>query len=385
MSKLPSIDFIFKQLSTSLIERSERGTAILIVKDDTDTSWNSVKYSDLTEVDSEIFTADNLRAVKGTLAYNPYELIVVRMSAGTTTTTTVTGTEEGAEGNESTNSDNLKSLNSALKIIRNIRKTGWIGIAGATKGEDTALVSWIKAANNKDYTYKAVVYNVAADDKHVINFATEKVTIGNKEYGGQEYVPWIVSLAAATNITSSMTYKVCKDVEYCDCLFDEDLDKATEKGEMHITQVDDEYVIAVGINSLTTLDNVLNTEDMQYAETVEIMDMIQDDIRATFKEYIGNVRNTYANQMLFISACNGYLRELERDENYNVLDPEYGNVCDIDAEKQRSVIMVNKPEVESWTDAQVKHYPYKKTMYIKCDVKTTFCVASLHFETTLAA
>lgn len=33
---LPKINIIFKQLATSFIQRSERGIAILVVRDDTD-------------------------------------------------------------------------------------------------------------------------------------------------------------------------------------------------------------------------------------------------------------------------------------------------------------------------------------------------------------
>ncbi len=377
MSKIPSIDFIFKQLSTTIIDRSERGTAFLIVKDDTNASWTSKIYTDLTEIDESLFTENNLRAVKGALAYNPYEVIVVRTAAVTTT--------ELSEGGEPTESTAISALNNALKTIMSIRKSGWIGIAGATPEENTALASWIKARTERGCTYKAIVYNTKADNKHIINFATEKVTIGKTEYDGSEYVPWILSLAAATNIKSSMTYKVCKDISDCSCLFEKELEDATEKGEMHITQVDNEFVIAVGINSLTTLDNVHTTEDMQFVETIETIDMIQDDIRAAFKKYIGNVKNTYINQMLFVSACNGYLRGLETDDNYTVLDPDYNNMSDINVTKQRSVIMVNKPEAESWTDAQVKHYPYKRIMYLKGDIKTTFCVHNLMFEVELAA
>lgn len=48
---LPKINIIFKQLATSFIQRSERGIAILIVRDDTDGGNGYATYSDITELD----------------------------------------------------------------------------------------------------------------------------------------------------------------------------------------------------------------------------------------------------------------------------------------------------------------------------------------------
>jgi hypothetical protein len=364
-SKIPYIDIVFKQLATSAIVRSERGTAILIVKDNTDTSWDTAIYTEVTEVDAERFTEDNLKAIKGALAYNPYELLVVRADA------------------EAEDAD--AALGAALSKVQSVRSTGWIAVAGATTTEDKALASWIIAKDKRGATYKGIVYQYAADDMHIVNFATDTVTMDGEEVTGDTYIPWILSLAAATNIASSMTYKACRDITGADCLTGEELEEATNKGEMHITLVDDELVIASGINSLTTYDNNTKTEDMSFIETVETMDMIEDDIRTAFKSYIGNVRNTYENQMLFVAACRSYLDSLETDENYNVLDPDYENTVDIDCESQRNMIKVSVAEAADWTDAQVKHYPYKRTMFLAGDIKKCFCLHNLSMTIQLSA
>lgn len=362
-SKIPYISILFKQLATSAIVRSERGTAILIVKDDTDTSWDSVIYKDLTEVEEAKFTADNLRAVKGALAYNPYELLVVRCAA---------------DGGDT-------AIGAALGVVLKVRATGWIAVAEATIEENTALASWIIAKRKQGYTYKGIVWQYAADDMSIVNFATDAVTMNDEEVTGDIYVPWILSMAASINITSSMTYKTCRDISGADVLSGEELEEATEKGEMHIALVDNEYVIASGINSLTTYDNNTKTEDMSFVECVETMDMIADDIRSAFKEYIGNVRNTYANQMLFVAAARSYLDSLETDVNYNVLDPDYDNTVDIDCETQRNMLKINIAEAADWTDAQVKHYPYKRTMYLAADIKKCFCIHNLSMQISLSA
>ena len=68
---MPKIDITFVQKATSLISRSERGIAILIVKDDTDKTFTCRQYTDLTAAqdDAESYTADNFAAISDVLAF----------------------------------------------------------------------------------------------------------------------------------------------------------------------------------------------------------------------------------------------------------------------------------------------------------------------------
>lgn len=83
-----------------------------------------------------------------------------------------------------------------------------------------------------------------------------------------------------------------------------------------------------GINSMTTTDGKTRTEDMQFIETVEAMDMMRDDITSTFRStYLGNYRNSRDNQMAFIGALNASydccpaLQEPELHAALGVTDP----------------------------------------------------------------
>ncbi len=358
--KVPNIEIIFKQKATSILNRSERGTAFLIVKNVTDdyAAGTYERFTNLTQVDEQAYLPEIYTAIKGALSYSPYELYVIRA-------------EE-------------ENISSALNCILNISNTGWIAVAESVDKDNEMLVSWIKDKEKRGATYKAVVYKNKADNMHIVNFTTETVMLNDSEVAGSKYVPWILSMAASINIASSLTYKVCNDIDDASCLYDEELETAVKNGELVITKVDGELVIASGVNSLTTYDNNTKTEDMSYIECVETIDIVKDDVRAAFKDYIGNVRNTYANQMLFISAVRTYLDSLESDENYNVLDPDYDNTCDINVEKQRSLLAVNNPAAEKWSDEKVKHSPYKRDMFLYGNIKKCFCMQNLNFVIELA-
>lgn len=93
--------------------------------------------------------------------------------------------------------------------------------------------------------------------------------------------------------------------------------------------------VAQGINSMTTTNGQTQTEDMQFIETVEAMDMMRDDITSVFREtYLGNYRNSRDNQMMLVASLNSsYFRQLMQQ---SILDPDYANAASIDVDAQRA-------------------------------------------------
>ena len=77
---MPKIEISFEQRAVSLIDRSERGIAILIVRDDTDKSFTHKQYSDLSaaQADESLYTADNYNAICDLLGFAPYQAHVFR-------------------------------------------------------------------------------------------------------------------------------------------------------------------------------------------------------------------------------------------------------------------------------------------------------------------
>ena len=77
---MPKIEISFEQRAVSLIGRSERGIAILIVRDDTDKRFTHKQYSDLSaaQADKRLYTADNYAAICDMLGFAPYRAHVFR-------------------------------------------------------------------------------------------------------------------------------------------------------------------------------------------------------------------------------------------------------------------------------------------------------------------
>ena len=174
---MPKIEISFEQRAVSLIGRSERGIAILIVRDDTDKSFTHKQYSDLSaaQADESLYTADNYNAICDLLGFAPYQMHLFRL-------------------------DTTGSLADTLTEISKTVKTGWLTIAGQSAADGLALSAWVKTQDStKKKTYKAVCYDLTTlpDDMHVVNFINEKVTFSDDrgEKDGVAYLPSLVGIS----------------------------------------------------------------------------------------------------------------------------------------------------------------------------------------------
>jgi hypothetical protein len=350
---LPNIEIIFQQLASSFIARSERGIAVLIVKDDTDTTFSSKEYKSLNELllDSALYTATNYQSIEDVLHFGVNKVVVVRIAT--------TGT-----------------MVDALAIVESTVKTGWITTVGLA-ADYTAIVDWIKAKESAGETYKAIVYNaVAPDCKHVVNFVNTNVTFTDARGAktGDAYLPSLLGILASCNVEKGSTYFVCDNLSSVVEVADNDV--AVNSGQFILINDFDQVKVGLGVNSLTTFTGN-NVEDMRYIDVVETMDLIVDDVRNTFKtDYVGKYKNSYENQVLFISAVNSYFERLAGED---ILDPAYHNFADVNIAAQRNAWAILKPEAATWDDVTVKNAAYKRTVFLAGDVKILGSMENLKF------
>ena len=203
------------------------------------------------------------------------------------------------------------------------------------------------------------------------------------EKDGVAYLPSLVGIFAVCNVKRGSTNYQCSNLKEVQEV--EDNDAALGTGKFILVNNEDNTVrIAQGINSMTTTDGKTRTEDMCLIETVEAMDMIKDDIAATFREtYLGNYRNSRDNQMMLVNALNSsYFRQLMQQ---TILDPDYANAAMIDVDAQRAAwVASGKSEAESWDDNTVKANPFKRTVYLTANVKILNSMTDLIMPITMA-
>ena len=118
---LPSISITFRQLAGTFIQRSARGVAVLIVKDDTVGKGGPYyRFGDATQIPEGEFTAQNEQYIRDALSFGPLRAAVVKI---------------GASG----------QLAQALAVLVQKEQTGWVTVCGGASKDWTDLASWIKA------------------------------------------------------------------------------------------------------------------------------------------------------------------------------------------------------------------------------------------------
>lgn len=355
---LPEILINFSKYAVSAIKRSEKGIACIVVKDDTDTSFNTQEYLYSTSVDKDSYTATNYNAIQLAFLGTPSKVIVVRIST-------------------------TESFSDAVVILNTI-KYNWMCFVDNSEGEQQTVATYIiaKNANSKNYKYKAVVFDAATtDNMHIVNFTNTMVTpAGSEAISGYLYLPRLVGMLAGLPFTRSATYYVLSDLD--SVVEPADLDEAIDGGEFILFNDDGEVRVARAVNSLVTLTSGV-AADMKKITIVEAMDQILADISTEFKDnYVGKYKNNYDNQALFISAVNSYFRGLAKEE---ILDNSYSNEASVDIEAQREAwLATGKTEAAEWDEAKVKSMTFGSNVYLAGDIKILDAIEDLTFNITMA-
>ena len=369
---LPKVDVIFKGLANSAVVRSGRGVACLIVKDNTgiealevSRSARSVsleenkivkQYKGFTEVESSDYTDENYKIIGDIFLTDISKLFVIKIP-------------------------NEKGFNDIKQFIN--KEINWIAYINSDRAEQKKLADFVKLENKtRKKRLKAICFNLQdaeADDMHIVNFVNTSVT---KQDGttleGHKYLGRLLGVLTGCRMDRSVTYTILNDLKSVAEVGDtEAINTAISKGKFVLINDDDGVRIARGVNSLQKNDKN-HTEDMKYIAIVESMDLMYEDIVNTFKQvYLGKFKNSYDNQVLFISAINSYFRDLTREE---ILDNRFNNSVFVDVEKQRETWIANgKFEAESWTDIEVKNNTFRTNVFLQAKVKFLNAMEDLLF------
>ena len=380
---LPKVDVIFKGLANTAVVRSGRGIACLILNDNTgmdtlevsktkkenvvneeDLKVKSVitedkilkQYKGFTEVESTDYTEENYKIIEDVFLTEINKLYVIKIP-------------------------NDKTFDDIKPFIK--KDINWIAYIGETREEQKKLADFVKLENkSRSKRLKAICYNLQeaeADNMHIVNFVNASVIKADgKSLVGYKYLGRLLGVLTGCRMDMSVTYSILSDLNSVEQIGDTDaINEAIGKGKFVLINDDDGVRIARGINSLQKNDKE-HTEDMKYITIVEAMDLIYEDIINTFKQvYLGRFKNSYDNQVLFISAINSYFRDLAREE---ILDPNYNNISFVDIEKQRETWIENgKLEATNWSDIQVKDNTFRTNVYLQANVKFLNAMEDLLF------
>lgn len=374
MAKLgmPSVNISFIEAGIEAIERSQRGIVALILEEPQATIDALAKPTaeGVEPVTSPfvVYTTDDIPAAltddnrdyitKCLMGYTktPYRVKIYLQAAAT---------GKAAE-TAAANPDKFKETLNVLATDR----WDYLAIPTITSDQTETVATWLKTnRENKFKKSKVVLPGYAGDYEGVINFSNTFVKTAKKTYTGAQYTARIAGLIAGTPMTISATYAPLAEVIDCDKHSIDENDEKVNRGEFFIWYDGEKFKMSRAMNSLVTTTQG-KLEAYQTIKTVDIMDMIYDDIKRTAQDsYIGKYANDYDNKQLLITAIYGYLRELE---NGRLLQRDYTKV-DIDVEAVKTYQLKHglytKEELADMSDIEIKQLDTKKIVFLTAQIK----------------
>ncbi|MCC0694236.1 MULTISPECIES: phage tail sheath subtilisin-like domain-containing protein [unclassified Clostridioides] len=336
---LPSINISFKELATTVKERSARGIIAMVLKDTKALGFNEIHEKEDIPAD---LSAENKDYINMALMGNvnaPNKVLVY-----------VLGGEE--------------EVQSALDFLET-KEFNYLCMPKAIEADKNVIKSWIiKLRDTDKVKVKAILGKVAGNHEGIINFTTEDTLVGTKKYSAEEFTSRIAGIIAGTPLSQSITYTKLGDVIDIPKSTKADAESKVNNGELILIKEAGAIRIARGINSLTDLTEEKG-EMFQKIKIVDTLDIINNDIKKVIiDDYIGKIPNSYDNKCILIVAIKEYLEELEKEELI-----EAGSIIDIDIESQKQYLKSKNIDISNMKEQELREANTGSKVFLTSKIK----------------
>lgn len=368
---MPSVNISFIEAGIEAIERSQRGIVALILEESaaniaklltehTDDDGNTI------EAITNPFTIYTTDDIPSELTDDNKDYLTKCLLGYTKTPYRVKVWLQATDAEADDDADKFAPTLTLLATER----WDYLAIPTIATAQLESVGTWMKTnRENKYKKSKVILPGYAGDYEGIINFSNTMIKTATKTYTPAEYTARIAGLIAGTPMTISATYAPLAEVIDCDKHSIDENDEKVNNGEFFIWYDGEKFKMSRAMNSLVTTTQG-KLEAYQTIKTVDVMDMIYDDIKKTAQDsYIGKYTNDYDNKQLLITAIYGYFRELE---NGRLLQKDYTQV-DIDVEAVKTYQLkhglYSKEELADMSDLEIKKLDTKKIVYLTAKIK----------------
>lgn len=352
---LPDINIEFKTTGITAIERSQKGTVALILREES--LSGAYRLTNVTEI-PEGLTEENKAYIERTfIGYQTPPRTVLLY---------VIGVEA--------------EISTALTYFATQRFDYICMPPTGTPEEAETVKSWVLSERlNNNAIYKAVLPNLAADSEAIINVTAEGITDGKKTYTAAEYCSRIAGLITGTPMTISCTYAPLNELADVTRLTKSEADEAIEQGKFIFIHDGEKVKVGRGVNSfVTTVEG--KGEAYKKIKVVEAIDMINQDIRTTVEDsYIGKYSNSYDNKCLLIIAIKGYFEQLEND---GILAKGKSSVA-IDIQTQENYLKSQGIDTENMSEQSIKEANTGSNVFITANISILDAIEDIDIQISI--
>ncbi len=350
---MPVINISFKQLASTVAQRSKRGIVSIILKDSTNTGFTEV--FEKTDIPSGL-NAENKKLLEMALVGNvstPHKLLVYVMGT-------------------------LEKLEDVLGFFET-QEFNYIVMPSAIEDDKTAIKNWVIKMRDVDkIKVKTILGKVAGDHEGIINFATDDCEIDGTKYSADKMVTRIGGLIAGTPLNQSITYVKLKDVTSVPSMTKDEANASVDAGKLILVRESGAIRVGRGVNSFTTFETPSKGELFSKIKIIDTIDLIHSDCKKVIvDEYIGKVANSYDNKCLLIVAIQEYLQELVAEQ---LIEKDFTVAIDIEA--QKAYLKKIGVDINKMKEQEIKEANTRSNVFLKARVKVLDAVedVALNFE-----
>lgn len=341
---LPKINIIFKEKANKFISVSQKGTIAVILIDASAELAGVHRISKDAEVDSVLgkLGAENKAYLhRAFLGYvkKPTKMIVYVQT-------------DGAD------------LTAALEYMATQQFDYLVGPESCTAEQAKAIKEWVVLQIDNDLIAKAVLPDTAADNPHIINFATSGIKADGNTYTAAQYCSRVAGLIIGTPIEQSCTNAPLTEVTDITRLSKDGSDAAIDAGKLILVWDGEKVKVARGVTSFTTTTDTMG-ESFKKIKIVEAVDTIKKDLKLMIDDdYIGKYPNTYLNKLVLITAVKEYFGVLEKQ---GVLKSGY--TVDLDTDAIKEYLYSKHVDVDAMSDKEIREADTGSNVFISASIK----------------
>lgn len=354
MSNMPSLNVSFTSRGIETVERSTRGTVLLILRNTTVPEENPAVVLSETDIPTGL-SDSNKKYVKMALLGNdtaPQKVICYILDADDEVTDALTWAEKN--------------------------KADWLAMPTCETEELTGVLKeWVISQRAKNNFIKAVLPNCEADSEQIVNFVTTSVTVGGDTFTAEEMTARIAGMICGTSLEHSVTFATLPEADDCQKMTGAEMETAAGAGKLFCLWDGEKVKLSRGVNSLTTVTAAKGAE-FKKIKHVEVLNGIERDIRMLCQDsFIGKYGNSYSNRCLLASAIGSYLEAYVTD---GVIDSFEVNF-DISAIK--SALKTANIDFSEMTDEQITEYDFGTGVYLALTLRLRDAIEDITIAVTI--
>lgn len=350
---LPSLNITFKTQAASLVERSPRGTILIILKEEEVVGENPFTVLEKDDIPSGL-TAENKKYIEMALLgaeYSPRKVIGYQLKS-----------DEG-------------DVQTALDWAAT-QKIDYVVMPTATTDTATDKIkTWVIAQKDTGNEVKAVLPNTVADNEYIINYTTDEVTVeGGTKYTAEQFCPRIAGIICGTELAHSITYTPIPEAVDCTRKTKAEMDTAVDAGKLFVFFDGEKVKLSRGVNSLTTTTPEKG-KPFQKIKIVEAISTIKDDLKLLCQDqFLGKYENSYDNRVLLLSAVDEYFETLKADGILSSHETTFDTAAIKKAMKAAGI------DYTDMTDEEIQQYDFGTQVFIQAKLNMLDAIEDIYIS-----